>query len=48
MGANDASGQGLQYAAKNRRETNFHESYDELTPVLFYPKVPVFESHYFH
>jgi hypothetical protein len=34
MGANDASGEGLQYATRNRHQNKFPESYDELTMVF--------------
>ena len=37
MGANDASGKGLQYAKRTGTKINFRESYDELT-LVFWPK----------
>jgi hypothetical protein len=36
MGANDASGGGLQYALNNMHQNKFRESYDELTSFLFF------------
>ena len=41
MGANDASGTGLQYAKRTCTKINFRESYDELT-LVFWPKSPCF------
>jgi hypothetical protein len=47
MGANGASGKGIQYSLKNMHQNIFRESYEELTPVFVDPNVLVFKIPYF-
>ena len=49
MGANDASGKGLQYATntKNRHQNKFPRKLWRINPGFFYPKVDVIQESLF-
>ena len=44
MGSNDASGEGLQYATKNRLQNKFPRKLWRINPGFFWPKSPCFSK----